>query len=415
MFFVKASPNEFLVAGRRGKITNKGVAASAVRWPGTSYVKISSTQQESTFEMTQETRDGIPLRFKGLVIYRVTRPELAARLFDFCGGSGHFQIQTMLSHVCLGELRAAASQMTMKECVEERKTTLTDLVAQALELTVRGAPDSDWGLEIDVVQVAQVFVVDDELRRQMEAEVRDQIMATSELSALRVQEELQNAQAESARRRLQQQLETSKEQSRISQEQSQLDHRLAEERARLQEKALLEKYQRDQQQQRQQIRDDHERQGLQQQLRLEREQQEQQHRLEREQLEQHYRQQRIAEENPLRLQEIDAEMELLRRRHELLSLKTEVRRLEVDCELAERKAVHELQLELLPLEQAPQLAAALAGLYRGLNLTVYGETPPMLQMFEPLLQRLLQTCQAPAPTAKGSNGVAATVAPPTES
>jgi hypothetical protein len=88
MRFIKANPNEYLVLGRRGTITNLGVAASAFLWPGTTFVLIPSTQQETCFEMTQETKDGVPLRFKGIVIYRVVEPAAAARRFDFAGGLG---------------------------------------------------------------------------------------------------------------------------------------------------------------------------------------------------------------------------------------------------------------------------------------------------------------------------------------
>jgi hypothetical protein len=61
MPFITANPNEYLIVGHRGQIINRGVAARAFLWPGTPYVLLSSTQQEAPFEMTQESRDGIPL------------------------------------------------------------------------------------------------------------------------------------------------------------------------------------------------------------------------------------------------------------------------------------------------------------------------------------------------------------------
>ena len=38
---------------------------------------VPATKQEATFEFTQETKDGIPLRFKGVIIYRITDPAAA--------------------------------------------------------------------------------------------------------------------------------------------------------------------------------------------------------------------------------------------------------------------------------------------------------------------------------------------------
>ncbi len=157
---VRAGPNQYLLVGRGGKLENRGSAVSAWLRPGTIWVLVPSSKQEATFEFTQETRDGIPLRFKGIVIYRITDPAAAARLFDFGDGTGVGQITTLLTHVCLGELRHAVSHMTMVECIEQRKTTLTGVVATALGQTIHGDGEhaAGWGLEVDVAQVAQVYI-----------------------------------------------------------------------------------------------------------------------------------------------------------------------------------------------------------------------------------------------------------------
>jgi hypothetical protein len=68
MPIVRAGPNEFLLTGRGGRLENRGSALQAILMPGAIYVLVPSTKQEATFEFTQETRDGIPLRFKGINI-----------------------------------------------------------------------------------------------------------------------------------------------------------------------------------------------------------------------------------------------------------------------------------------------------------------------------------------------------------
>ena len=78
MSFVKASPSQYLVVGKKGNVENLGIAASAYLWRRSTYVLIPSTQQEAHFEMTQESSDGVPLRFKGIVIYRISKPEIAS-------------------------------------------------------------------------------------------------------------------------------------------------------------------------------------------------------------------------------------------------------------------------------------------------------------------------------------------------
>ena len=79
-----------------------------------------------------------------------------------------------------------------------------------------------WGIRVDVVQVAQVFIVDDELRRQLEAEVRNQLKSTSELSNIRTQEAIQQAQSESKRRLQNEHLSAERERIQIEQEKHRL-------------------------------------------------------------------------------------------------------------------------------------------------------------------------------------------------
>jgi hypothetical protein len=106
MEFIKAKASEFLVVAKSGKIENLGVARSALIWPGQSYVMAPSTQIEAEFAMTQESKDGIPLRFKGIVVYHIEKPEIAARRFDFSDGEGPKEINHLIENVSLGELRA---------------------------------------------------------------------------------------------------------------------------------------------------------------------------------------------------------------------------------------------------------------------------------------------------------------------
>ena len=333
MPFVKANPNEYLVIGRRGRITSLGVAASAFLWPGSTHVLIPSTQQEAAFEMTQESKDSIPLRFKGIVIYRVTDPETAARRFDFASGDGHGQIKTLLSHICLGELRASVSRMTMEECIEQRKTTLTDAVSSALAQVIQGRDGQPgWGIELDVVQVAQVFIVDQALRAKLEAELRNAIRVKSELSEIRTREGIKLAEAASERRLQQEALETEREKMRI-----------AREKLRLQ---------------------------------------------------QEFERGQIESEAPNRLLRIENQEQVLRRQLQTLPLELQVREQKARAKTIGDKVRQDLRREILPLEQAPAIAAALANLLRGVNLSVYGQEANLLAPLAPLLDLLSSRLRA---------------------
>ena len=178
-------------------------------FPGTAWVKVPGVQLDSAFEMTQETRDGIPLRFKGQAVYRVVRPERAAALFDFSTDDGLATVDSLVKQCCLAELRDLVPRMTLGECIEQRKTTLTGAVRGALERLV-GQPEEGWGIAVEVVQVAQVYIVDAKPLR-LDAETRGQIQARSECAALQAEEEVKLARIVSARKIQEEAIETDRE------------------------------------------------------------------------------------------------------------------------------------------------------------------------------------------------------------
>jgi hypothetical protein len=324
MRFVQANPNEYLVVARRGQISNRGQAGSAWLWRGATCVRIPSTQQEATFEMTQESKDSIPLRFKGIVVYRVVHPEAAARRFDFASRGGHEQIQTLLAHICLGELRAVVAHLTMTECIEQRKTTLTDAVSSALERVIQGRDrEPGWGIALEVVQVAQVFIVDQELRKQLEAEVRNAIKVKSEMSEIRTREGIKLAETTSERRLTQEGLETDRQKSAIA--------------------------------------------------------------LEKLQMQKQFERDQIEAETPNRLLKIQKQEEVLRRELESLPLEVQARELRARADVVAERVKQDLRREMLPLEQAPAIAEALATMMRGMNVSVYGQEANLLASITPLI------------------------------
>lgn len=331
MPFVKVNPNEYLVVGRAGKAVNYGTAIGKFLWPGTTYVIIPSTQQETFFEMTQESLDGIPLRFKGIVVFRISAPEVAAKRFDFSRGRGHEEIKSMISHVSLGELRATVSHLTMKDCIEQRKTTLTDAVRNALNEVVHGtSTEAGWGVDIDVVQVAQVFIVDNELRRQLEAEVRNQIRSTSDLSDIHLQEEIQLARVVSERTLQQENLESEKQRVAIAEETFQLQKEL--------EKNQTES------------------------------------------------------DTPVQMLKLQHRMELVQKELELRRLEYEIKDLEVRTNMLAERAKQDLRKEILPLEQTPEIANALSQIFKGANLSVYGTaTESVMSTYAPLVELLINS------------------------
>lgn len=363
MAIVHAGPSQFLLVGRGGRLENRGSAVRAVLLPGTIHVLVPGAKQEATFEFTQETSDGIPMRFKGIIVYRISDPILAARQFEFGGAAGTGQITTLLRDVCLGELRHTVSQMTMIECIEQRKTTLSAVVESALIATTKDRDDAsnDWGITIELAQVAQVFIVDSELRQQLEAEVRNEIKLKSDQSTIRTDEESRLATMASQERVAEQKLENDREDVR---RQEALDLVELARRRRMQAEAVAT-----------------ERQAI----ALEQERfhaaMEAEH-------------DRVNSEAPVRLLRTTQERDLLQAELAMRRVQNEVRALEVDHGLLLTRAEQALRREILPLEQTPQIVEAASKVLHGANLSIYGEDGQLVGQLAPLFEILGRAVRA---------------------
>jgi hypothetical protein len=360
---VKAGPNEYLVVGRAGKLTNLGTAIQTILWPGAVFVLLPSNKQEATFELTHESKDGIPLRFKGIVIYRITDPISAAQQFDFTYRRmnndrffGVNRISELIGFICMGELRSIVSDMTMQECIEQRKTTLTKVVHTALNQIIEGdsetsnTPKTSWGIQLEVVQVSQVYIVDEELRRQLEAEVRNEIRVKSDKSAIQSKEEINLRQILSEQRL---------EQERLSAEKENISRKESLELAKL-------AYQR---------------------------------RMQDEDLESHRKQieverEKVELETPLQKIRAQHQKEVLEFELETKQLANQVKALDVDSEIMLDTARQRLRAEILPLEQIPQVIQAASQIFQGTNLSVYGENEQLFSLLAPVVD-ILKSVLAP--------------------
>ena len=362
MAIVRAGPNEYLLVGRKGVLENRGSAVTVYLRPGTIYVLVPSTKQEAAFEFTQETKDGVPLRFKGTFIYRVDDPAAAASMFDFSDGQGMAQITALLTHVCFGELRHTVSHMTMVECIEQRKTTLSGVVSAALAATIHDGGDQTraWGVRIEAAQVAQVFIVDPALRQQLEAEVRNEIKLRADQSNMHAQEQVQLAELESQGRVQEQKL--AGDQAALRREEELELARIARERRARTEKLTTDR----------QILDLG-RDRLQAQLAADRH--------------------RVAAEAPVRLLRLSTERRILAEEMAVRDLERQVRELEVERDLLLAKGQQDLRMAVLPLEQAPRIVDSASKFLQGTNLSLYGEGSQLLGQLAPLFDYLARTLQ----------------------
>ena len=356
MAFAIAGPNEYLVIGKKGKLSNYGTGVRTYLWPGSTYVLIPSTKQEATFDMTQETKDGIPLKFKGIVIYRITDPVTASMSFNFADETGINAINVLISNICRGELRSVVSGMTMQECIEQRKTVLTKHVDQTLREIINqqeSSQTSKWGINLELVQVAQVFIVDSQLRQQLEAEVRNEIQLKSDQSGIQTREKVELARIVSERQLREQKLLTDKavirQKEELEQANLEMNRRIQKQKQAADNEAIL----------------------LQ---------------AETFELQQKTAKEKVEVETPVRLLQIKNQHEILNQELSMRQVEYQVAQLEALRETALEKAMNAVKREILPVEQMPEIADSLSQIFQGANLSFVGSENQLLSTIIPLLQ-----------------------------
>jgi regulator of protease activity HflC (stomatin/prohibitin superfamily) len=349
-----------------------GTAIRTYLWPGSIYVLVPSTKNEAKFEITQESKDGIPLRFKGIVIYRITDPVAATQMFPFYRRSnirvGIDEISMLISHICMGELRSVVAHMTMQECIEQRKSTLTKAIETALKLVIEGLTNNDiegqltkkWGIDIEVLQVAQVFIVDEELRKQLEADVRNEIKSKSEQSEILAGEETELARLSSAQRVEQEKLDSEKLNIQISEEielsKNASKRRLMQENLETTRKEIelsLDKFR----------------------------------------LEQEAEKEEIEIQSPVQLLKIKKQQEIQKDDLKRVRVLKEIKEIDAETKILLEKAKQNMKKDIMPIEQLPEISDAFSRMFQGMNISVYGDESEFLNKMIPVVDILLNAIQ----------------------
>lgn len=405
MFFqrITAKPNECLILIYKSRLSNPGNGASAILWPGSSYALVPTNAQETTFSMGQESEDGIPLRFKGIVIYRIVNPEKACLLFDFSGdfarANGVAAISSAINDLCLGELRNLVSNMSMERCLKERKTTLTNGVRDAIIPVVEGnniegdKNRDGWGIKIDVVQIAQVFLTDEQMQKQFQSESRDKYLKKEQLSGIKTRREIDLVEMQSEKEKAEKTFQIEKEAYSLKKESQDLRIRFDREKItaetelkiltasknleletdRTEAKKKLEKMEKEKQLEIER-------------MELERNLENDRLKLQKEmeageiQLQKKMENDRFAMEQQIENQqfEVEKQIELAKRKLELVKIMSEVNAIETGDKAKLEREMMLIRKEILPVENIPQLAESLSGVFRNSHVSFYGGENPLL-------------------------------------
>jgi len=101
----------------------------------------------------------------------------------------------------------------------------------------------------------------------------------------------------------------------------------------------------------------------------------------------------IESEMPVRSLRATKQIEVYQQEIEMRRLESQLRELVVQGDMSTERAKHSLHKELVLLQQTPKIAEAVSHLFQGANLSIYGETSPLLTTLIPLVDWLVKAVQ----------------------
>lgn len=184
--YVTASPCDFVIHTRRGRILHSGLGLSVfcLPWWDRCCV-IPATANNISFLADQITQENQGVQIEGFAIWKVREPDKTYLHFDFSRADDPIaRISAYLKDVVESAIRHQVANMTIEDVLRKRGSIIHRLKEELSYIT------GQWGLVMDTIEIKNVRIMSAQLFANMQARYRDAIRLESETSALRVEKEI---------------------------------------------------------------------------------------------------------------------------------------------------------------------------------------------------------------------------------
>jgi len=190
--WVQAEPSQYLVHYRRGRIVHEGLGIGVWRLPGVDRVALVPVSANSlSFQVDQITQENQGVELAGFAVWRVADPRVTLQRFPFdAGGDAVATIGGDLRDVVESAIRHCVANMTIEDVLRKRATIILELKRELGYITTQ------WGLEIDTIEIKSVKIQSTQVFNHLQARYRDQLRLASETSAIAAEREIAVRRAE---------------------------------------------------------------------------------------------------------------------------------------------------------------------------------------------------------------------------
>jgi hypothetical protein len=184
--YVTASPAEFIIHQRFGKMRHLERGGSLWKWPLLDhYYLVPATTNSISFAADQITAENQGVEVSGFAIWKINEPERTAANFDFADATTALaQISANLKDVVESAIRHQVAKMTMDDVLRKRGSIILQLKQELAYIA------EQWGIAIETVEIKNVRIMSTQLFANMQAKFRDEVRLESETSALATEKQI---------------------------------------------------------------------------------------------------------------------------------------------------------------------------------------------------------------------------------
>ena len=190
--WISAKPSEFLIRMRGGNVVSAGQGATVFKWPWDSMAIVPTTVQRLHFVADQITQEKVGVKVTGIAVYRIAEPLIASRMLNFSFPErAQEKLAEMMEEMCVGASRRLIANLTVEQCLTQRKEALSVELVREIAPVVSGEgrledeTDRGWGVVVDTIEIQDVRVLSGQVFSNMQARFRlsqEQVAREAELS-----------------------------------------------------------------------------------------------------------------------------------------------------------------------------------------------------------------------------------------
>jgi len=184
--YITASPAEFVIHQRFGKVRHQGRGISAWKWPLIDrYYILPATTNSISFAADQITAENQGVEVSGFAIWKINAPERTITSFDFEDAKAATEkIGANLKDVVESAIRHQVANMTIEDVLRKRGSIILQLKQELAYIA------EQWGIAIETVEIKNVRIMSEQVFANMQARFRDAVRLESETSALETEKQI---------------------------------------------------------------------------------------------------------------------------------------------------------------------------------------------------------------------------------